>query len=279
MSKKNSMPCVKLGSAEISRLIVGGNPFSGNSHVNRELDEQMRDYYTTENIKETLRECEKNGVNTVQLRADMHIMRILREYWNEGGSVGWIAQTASEYLSHEGNLRQIRGYDRGFAIYHHGTLTDRLFKEGKTAELRERLKKIRETGAAVGIGTHMPQVIETAEAEGWDVDFYMASVYNLSRENRESSAVTGRANTDEPFFDEDIPLMYKTIRSTEKTCLAFKILGATRRCMTPETVENAFREAYANIKASDAVVVGVFQRDRNEVQINSDIVRRVLGVC
>ncbi|MBN8215623.1 MAG: hypothetical protein J0L75_03235 [Spirochaetes bacterium] len=273
-----TLPTIRLGQAEVSRLIIGGNPFSGNSHVSPELDEAMRDYYTTANIKAALRECERQGVNTVQLRADMHIMRILREHWNEGGTLQWLAQTGPEFVSFQGNLRQIRQFKRNIAIYHHGSVTDGLFKAGKIDELKDRFKLMRDAGVPVGLGTHMPQVVEACEAQGWDVDFYMLSVYNLSRAERVSSAITGKANTDEPFFDEDIPLMYRAIQRTAKPCLAFKILGATRRAGSVSQVEAAFKEAYSQIKSTDAVVVGVFQRDRNEIAANAGWVRKALGV-
>lgn len=41
------LPTIQLGNTSVTRLIVGGNPFSGNSHVNEALDWQMRDYFTT----------------------------------------------------------------------------------------------------------------------------------------------------------------------------------------------------------------------------------------
>ena len=46
-----TLPTVRLGGHEVSRLIIGGNPFSGNSHFSAEWDNDMLDYFTTENIK------------------------------------------------------------------------------------------------------------------------------------------------------------------------------------------------------------------------------------
>jgi hypothetical protein len=195
-----------------------------------------------------------------------HITRILREFHNAGGKLRWIAQTASE-VAYEGNIRQIAAAGAD-AIYLHGTKFDELFKKGDYEEIRRRLGLIRETGLPVGIGTHMPHAIEYVEEHNWDVDFYMACVYNLSRIDRVSSAITGVSNQDEPFFDEYIPVMYKTIRQTSKPCLAFKILGATRRCVTQEAVQAAFDEAYANIKSTDCVVVGMYPKDIDQIMLN-----------
>jgi hypothetical protein len=154
------------------------------------------------------------------------------------------------------------------AMYHHGSVTDALFKAGEFDEIKRRLAVMRGTGLPVGLGTHMPLVIEHADEHHWDVDFYMACVYNISRIERVSSAITGKANEEEPFFDEDIPVMYKTIRNTAKPCLAFKILGATRRCQTQERVQAAFTEAFQNIKDTDAVVVGMYPRDLDQIALN-----------
>jgi len=255
------LPTIRLGDHEVTRLIVGGNPFSGNSHVNRQLDEEMRDFFTTETIKNTLRRCEECGINTAQMRGDRHIMRILREYRLQGGNLHWIAQTASEFASFEGNVNQI-AQAGAFAIYLHGTLTDKLFRAGEYDAIAEKLKIIRATGKVVGLATHMPEVIAYSEEHGWDVDFYMGCVYNISKIERDEPY------EGEAFFESDIPLMYKAIRSTEKPCLAFKILGASRRCSTQESVKAAFEEAYREIKPIDGVIVGVYPKDLDQVALN-----------
>ena len=270
------MKTIKLGDTDVSRLIVGGNPFSGNSHINAAMDAEMEDYYTTQTIKDTLRACLDNGINTAQMRADKHIMRILREFRGEGNDIQWIAQTASEMSSFEGNINQMMKYDP-IAIYHHGTVTDALYKEGNVTEIKRRMAVIRRTGKPAGLCSHIPEVLLRAEDENWGAEWYMCCVYNLSRTDRVSSAVSGMANSDEPFFDEDIPVMYQTIRQLPKTCLAFKILGATRRCGSPESVEHAFREAYANIKPSDGVIVGMFPKYQDQVKENCGIVNQILG--
>jgi len=269
------IPQIDFFGKSISRLIIGGNPFSGNSHVSREMDEAMRDYYSTERIKDALRRCLDCGVNTAQMRGDTHILRMLREFRLDGNAIHFIGQTASELGHYDGGVRAIRE-GGAFACYHHGSVTDWLVREGNEEELKRRLAVIRASGMAVGLGTHDPGLCHRAEREKWDVDFYMCSVYNVMKVPRESSAITGKANEGEPFDDEDRAAMYEFIRSTPKPCLAFKILGATRRCQTPATVREAFAEAFANIKPTDAVVVGMFQKGRDQVAENAAIVADIL---
>ena len=271
-----TLPTVPFGQYRLTRLIIGGNPFSGNSHVSRAMDDEMMDYFNTDNIKKALFECQEQGVNAMQLRADRHLTRVIREYRQSGGNMQWIAQTCPELGDFAGSVKGIMGY-KPIAIYHHGTIADNLFKAGNIDEIKNRLAIIRDTGALVGLGSHMPELVEYSEEHGFDVDFYMTCVYNLSKVQRQSSSITGVANQDEPFDEGDRAIMYKTIRSVSKPCLVFKILGATRRCGTPADVELAFAEAFANIKSSDAVVVGMFPKYSNQVQENVRIVRSICG--
>lgn len=270
------LPTVKFGDYDVSRLIIGGNPFSGNSHVSPEMDNDMEDYFTAENIRKTLHRCEECGINTMQLRGDKHIFRIMREFRHEGGRLQWIAQTAPEIAPFDSNVMQIMR-NNPFAIYHHGTVTDALYKAGEIDELKRRLGVIRNTGKLVGLCSHMPEVIERAEEEKWDVDFFMCSVHNLSKIDRVSKEITGVINNGEPFDDEDREIMYKTIRSVSKPCLAFKILGATRKCQNADTVKAAFKEAFDNIKSTDAVIVGMYPKDKDQAYENAMFVREILG--
>jgi len=271
-----TLPTIDFCGKQVSRLIVGGNPFSGNSHVSPEMDDAMADFFTTQRIKDTLKNCLDNGINTAQMRGDRHIARMMREFRNEGYQMNWIAQNPSELQSFEGSISLLKKYG-AYATYLHGTLTDALFKAGEYKEIERRLKVIRNSGMAVGLGAHMPEVFEYAESHKWDVDFYMCCVYNISKIDRVSSAITGKMNAGEPFDEEDRQVMFSFIRSTDKPCLAFKILGATRRCKDKADVEDAFREAFTCIKPSDAVVVGMYPKDHDQVTENADIVRNLIG--
>lgn len=252
----------------ISRLIVGGNTVSGTSHVSSQLDGEMENYFTSQNIKKMLSSCMKHGINTMQLRGDKHIMRLIREFRLEGGDMGWIAQSVPEAGSFDVNVSQMAGYNP-VLMYHHGCVTDDLFKAGEYEELKRRLSVIRKTGVPVGLCTHMPEVVEYAETHHWELDFYMCCVYNISvPERQEASRITG--NEDPVFVETDIPIMYKTIGAAQKPCLAFKILGAARRCGTQEQVQSAFNEAYSSIKPGDAVIVGMYPKNLDQVSLNAE---------
>ena len=55
---------MRFGKAEISRLIVGCNPFYGYAHYNSILATVMREYYTPERVCDVLRRCLRFGINT-----------------------------------------------------------------------------------------------------------------------------------------------------------------------------------------------------------------------
>jgi hypothetical protein len=268
---------VKLGDYEITRLIIGGNPFVGNSHYSPEMDDDMRVYYTPEQTAEVLHQAEAAGINTVQARGDYHrILYSMELYRRGGGQMHWIAQTASEMHDVFQNIRILAAADT-IGIYHHGSKTDRLWKEGRIDEVEDYLKCMRDEGVLVGLGTHMPQVIEYAEEKDWDIDFYMACLYNLSRDERESAIVSGKFQK-ERFFHEDRDTMTAVIRQTDKTCLAFKIMAANRNCKTPEDVAAAFDYAFRNIKPKDAVVVGMFPKYGDQITENVAHTCRAVGV-
>src|SRR5262245_40878830 len=64
--KSNLLPTVKLGTHDITRLILGGNPIYGYSHFNKIFSQSMIDWHTPERVVELLKKCEANGINTWQ---------------------------------------------------------------------------------------------------------------------------------------------------------------------------------------------------------------------
>lgn len=270
------LPKIDLKGYEVSRLIAGGNTISGFSHISPAVDKEMSDYYTSTNIFNFLRECESNGINTFQARGDRHIIRTLNEYWQSGGKIQWIAQIASELRDIKTNINQI-SKSNAFAVFHHGTYTDNLWLTGDKGinEVKDNLKAMRDTGLVVGLGTHRPEILEYVESQDWDVDFYMASLYNLAKGFKHVQAVDGFK--EEVFDDNDRLKMLSVVESTKKPCLVFKIYAAGRKTSSPEDLEQAMRFALTRIKPTDAIVVGMYQKYSNQVEQNSNLVRKILS--
>jgi hypothetical protein len=235
------IPTISIASHRITRLIIGGNPYSGISHQSPAASKTMVDYYTTRQIMADLAQAEQNGINTVLARADKHIMRTLNEYWNTGGTIQWIAQTpkSTEYGNLNDYLKIIAHY-KPIAIYHHGGTTDQLYAEGKLNSLHDSLKRIRDLGCAVGIGTHDPQILKYCYTEGYDVDFYVCALYNHTRHR-------------ELYLPDDRDTAVAAIQAIPLPVIAIKVLAAGRN-----EPNDAFQFALENIKPIDAMAVGMY---------------------
>ena len=272
----NQLPTIDLCGKKVSRLICGGNPLSGISHVSAEMDRDMTEYYTMPNLQALLEECRRQGINTVQSRGDRHQMRMILEHRLSGGKMQWIAQTASEFRDIHANIAQIARFEP-IAIYHHGTHTDNSWHTGEIDRVRDFVKDIKDRGLPAGVGTHIPEVIEYCEEKGWETDFYMACFYNLARGYKAAPATEQDAYAKDRYPDQDPPRMTAVMRQVKKPCLGFKFLAATRNCATPEKLRGAFEFALANIKPTDALVAGMFRKYKNQVAENAQIVRDLLG--
>src|SRR3954453_2345419 len=270
------IPTVKFGRAEITRLIVGSNPFYGYSHFNRTMDQSMREWYTQDRRMEVLHAAERSGINTWQVHYDTQPMADLARYRGEGGKMHLILLADFELMKNPKLLPEVAKLGP-LGIAHHGNRTDERLRSGQKSLVRDFLKAVRDTGVLVGLSTHNPAVIDTVESEGWDLDYYQACLYRVSRTPEESRAEFGEAPVGETFMEKDPERMCKMLRQTKRSCLAFKLLGAGRTSNSPQQVEKAFRFAYANIKAGDAAIVGMFPRYRDEVKENTELARRILG--
>ncbi len=275
------IPAIKLGNYDVSRLICGGNPIAGFSHQGKELDFEMLRYYTMTNIHKLLSECYKNGINTVQFRGDWFFTRIMLEHYESGGKLQWIAQTVSEFKDLKVNIKGIIRF-KPVAIYYHGTDVDNKWHTGKIEEIKDIINFIKDNHLLAGIGSHIPEVIEYIEEKRWDVDFYMCSFYNLAKKYKPFQAeLTGKekdsVSQKEEYLPEDRDKMTELIKSLNKPCLCFKILAAGRNCGTKEQVRDAFEYAFANIKETDAVVVGFYQKHKNQVKESAEIVKNILN--
>ena len=254
------LPTISIGSHRVSRLIIGGNPYSGISHNSPAKSKEMEDYYAADQIMADLREAERWGINTVLARADRHIMRVLNEYRNTGGKIQWIAQTAkgSEYADLATHIRLIARY-QPIAIYHHGGTTDQLYDAGKLNTLHDALKLIRDLGVSPGLGTHEPHILKQCYHDGYNVDFYVCALYNHTRHR-------------EMYLDADRDIAITAIQAVHLPVISIKVLAAGRSEPLP-----AFRFALEGIKPIDAMAVGMYTKDDpDQIYDNVTLVARLI---
>jgi hypothetical protein len=255
--KEYQMDTVKLGGLEVSRFILGGNPFSGFSHQNAALDHEMVHYFTSEQIKALFRQAESLGVTTHIGRADHHIMRVLTEYWDEGGTIQWLAQTCPEVGSTERGVQNgLRGGAK--AIYLHGGDMDHRLATGTLDDIPAIINMIHDHGLPAGIAGHLPATFEWAE-EHLNCDFYMCCYYNpiFRAVNPENPG-----GLEEVFDSADRDRMVALIPTLTKPVIHYKILASGRT-----EPREAFRFTAEHLRPEDAVCVGIFNKHRpNELE-------------
>ena len=267
----NQVPRMRFGRAEISRLIVGCNPFYGYAHFNSTLGAVMREYYTAERVCDVLHQCARFGINTYNYVNLSRAPQDLDRFLAEGGNMHLIVQGM-------GDPAPLVAARKALAMYHHGERTDQAYQNGRIATVRDWCKQVRDLGCLVGVGTHKPEVIALVEEQGWDVDFYAGCVYNRTRTADEWRKVLNGELTEMPgetYLQSDPPRMYRVMRQTTRPCFAFKILAAGR--IDGGGVDEAFKTAFASIKPIDGVFVGMFPRARDEVRENAERVCRILA--
>jgi hypothetical protein len=81
------LPTIKLGSHDITRLILGGNPIYGYSHFNKLFSQHMTNWHTPERVAELLKHAEAAGINTWQNSYSERTLQDLDRYRESGGKM------------------------------------------------------------------------------------------------------------------------------------------------------------------------------------------------
>ncbi len=271
------LPTLTLGRHRLTRLIVGSNPFHGFSHFNRLLNNHMSEWATTERVTGIVERCQQHGINTWQFSHHPRAMKDLAAHRAGGGRMQWILLSHRE-VEEDPKLLEGVAQLEPVGVVHHGGSAERKRREGQLHRVRDFLKAVRDSGVRVGLSMHDPKLLEQVESEGWDIDFYMTSLYYLTRSPDEFRKLLGTRPLGEIYLPEDPPRMFAAIRATKKTCLCYKVLAAGRLTDSNEQIERAFRMVFDNVKPQDGMIVGMYPRYADQVRENADRVRRILAV-
>jgi hypothetical protein len=235
----------------------------------------MTAWHTPDRVMELLRRCEQAGLNTFQNSYDVRTLADVDRYRSEGGTMHWLCLGKPDWDQHPENIADAARH-KPIGIAPHGALGERLHRQKKYDVLTGLLKRIRDQGVLVGLSAHDPTLIEEAEERGWDVDYYMGALYYLTRPKDEARKILGAdLPLGEIYLPSDPPRMFKAIQGTTKPCLAYKVLAAGRRIGSPGEVRRCFEEAFAGIKPTDALIVGMYQQFGDQVGDNAALVRDV----
>jgi len=268
----NPLPTIPFGKYRLSRLLIGDNPIYGYSHFNHLLSRHQSSFHTPEQVLATLRRCEEVGINGWQNTLTERSRSDLRRYRAEGGTIHWLCLSTGRWYD-EPELVADAAQDNPLGIAPHGGgVGDRCLREGRLDHLRDILKRIRDTGAMVGLSVHDPRLLEIAEEQDWDVDYYMTALYNLRGGRERFIAHFGYEPLGEVYLREDRDRMLAAMRSTSKPCLAFKVLAAGRAIGSRETIRAEFAYALRHMKPNDALLVGMYQQFGDQIGENAELV-------
>ncbi len=294
---KEPMPTVRFGKYDVSRLIIGSNIVGGLSHLSQMIDVEIHAWNTPEHLMENFKHCEDLGVNCMEDGA-RHIPPYNQKY------NGKMLFTTRNSAGLDESIRAGRGAKEiaksGCIAIHHGgageTGTDAWWRKGKLDRVREWCKSVRDAGVLVAVTSHRPEVFDIIESQGWDVDYYMTCLYKYGRTHEEweqafasnpgmapAELYHSREGSSEHYGGEtafvrgDPAEMLKIVQQTRKPCMVYKILASGRLCETAQFVEAAFRDTFAKIKATDAVVVGMWDKHLDQYAINKEYVIKYGG--
>ncbi len=271
-----TLPTVRWGNYDISRVLVGHNPLKGVSHYSDKLSAEMKQYFTDGDGhvhgRQLLQRCEQFGINTCQMGGTA-IEELLRQHYADGGAVQWIATFYSKPGQGKEELKRIlQMRPKPIGAQQWGATSDSLMRAGKIDRALDTIKMLRDAGLMVGLCSHNHEVIDYAENKGWDVDFYQGSFYH-------STDALKRTRRGEVFEESARQSMTKTLAQVSKPCIAYKILAANRHCKTPEGVQRAIRFAFEKLKPTDVVLLGMWQKYKDQVAENARFARKALGLA
>jgi hypothetical protein len=273
--RAQALPEIALGNKRVSRLIAGSNPILGYSYGTAKLTAHMQNYFTVERTTEFLLHCERQGITTFQGNFSPKVRSALLAARERGSKLQFIL-LASGY---ENGVPKEALELQPIAISHHGGVTDKLFRAGQSAVVKDFVKRVHDAGLVAGISMHNPDNLARIEDSAWENDFYMTCFYYLTRSPEELGRIVSEPTVEQTlgeyyFFAGDPERMTRRVRETRKPCLGFKILGAGRLCKNAQMLDKAFSYAYRSIKPVDGVIVGMYPAFSDEVQENVALARK-----
>lgn len=258
------LPTGRVGKLEVTRLICGGNLFSGFAHAGElhYLDNVLRHYFTDDKILDTLQLCEESGINTAILRCDDQIVRVINRYRKErGGKIQWIAQTYPKPDDIKTNIRLAIDNGAVAAFCMGGHAEEQFVKPGKAELIGDVVAFIKQNGLVAGVGSHLLELPIISEQQKFNPDFYFKTFNSVGFATDSSHPDSDvKANiASGAYVSENTREIAAFMRGIKKPWIAFKVLGAGR--VQPQA---GFDLAFQN--GADFINVGMY-----DFQVEADV--------
>ena len=179
-SKNVLLPTTKLGSVEVSRLVIGTNWINGYSHRSAAADKKIKEYnkFDRANAAEILRVFLDAGVNVILGGISPLIYEAAREAQDKSGRKLYIINTPHFETADTPEARATaeRAFDEDmengvtFSWPFHKMVEELVDKRTHTIErLPDYIKMIRERGMIPGLSAHMPDILEYSTEQKYDI--------------------------------------------------------------------------------------------------------------
>lgn len=253
----HSFPRTEVGGISLPRLIIGCNWVSGFSHRSAAGDSMIRNHHhspeSVADIFETFLEHDINAVLGL-FDVDPNLMRAVELAQERTGKKMIIMDepvinmdnTASARQEAKKAIQECAKRGATFCLPLHSCIEQLVNKNTETMDrLPDYLYMIREAGMIPGLSAHMPEVIQYADANDYDVETYIQP-YNAAGF----------------LMQVEIESIAKIIHNAKKPVITIKALAAGR--LTPFVGLNF---NFNTIRPQDMVCIGCFNADEAQEDI------------
>lgn len=258
-------PRTTVGTASLSRLVIGTNWFFGYSHTSAAKDKFIKDLQTRKRIADILEVFFSSGVDTIIGGGGPVLLDAMKEAEDRTGRKGILINTPTFNILPGGDpgeepevvFDRVAASGATICMPHQcvtDALVDRMHREIRQLERYTRL--MRERGLIPGLSTHMPETVLLADQTGADIETYI-QIYN-------AAGFLMQVETD---------WVMRVIRNAEHPVLTIKPLAAGR--LIPP-VGLAF--VWNTIRPCDMVAIGTTTPDeaREVIDLSLDFLERRL---
>lgn len=277
---KGELPKGKIGSHELSRLIMGGNLIGGWAH-SRDLiyvSSLFKAYNTEKKVYETLMLAEQAGINTINIGFPSN--PLIAKYKKLFGSkIKVISQVAPDMDKKDYYVNIDKAIDYGVDIVQiQGNWCDWLVRDQKIEVIGKMMDRIREQKYTAGLAAHSVESLIACKEQGIIPDYYMKTMHHDQywsahpREFRFPFEVDGKEYQDHNRFHNNMFCLFpeRTVEFVSQATvpvMGFKVLAAGS--IEPK---DGFRWAFEN--GADFICVGMFDfQIVNDVNIAMDVLK------
>ena len=139
------VPKMKFGGAEISRMVLGVNPFYGFAHYNNNFGTVMKEWYTGDKVCAIMHQCNRYGINAFNYVHMDRAPQDLARFLTEGGNMHLITQVSAGV-----DASMLVKTLKPLALHRQGEVVDKAYQTGQMHTVKEWCKQVRDLGVLVG---------------------------------------------------------------------------------------------------------------------------------